>query len=236
MPAGTRGLYAELPFNDPERTREMIRRAGDTLAAVVFEPVILATRSRWLAVLREETERTGAVLIADEIKTVGRLALGGACERFAVRPDLVVMGKAIANGFPLAAVGGRARSHGRGRAHLDLVDARHRVRLARGGPGYAGRVGARGCPSSSVASGAWLMDGLRGWPRRHPRRVARSRRAARNVLSLVADEAVGATVAVEGARRGVLFKRSAYNFVSMAHDADRAAWACWTGAGADGCS
>ena len=109
VPVGTRALYAELPFNDAERTRERIRRAGDTLAAVVFEPVVLAPPDlEWLAVLREETTRAGALLIADEIKTVGRLAPGGGCERFGIRPDLVVMAKAIANGFPLAAVGGRA--------------------------------------------------------------------------------------------------------------------------------
>ena len=76
----------------------------------------------------------GAVLIADEIKTIGRLALGGACERFGVRPDLVVMGKAIANGFPLAAVGGRADLMAGVRSYLDLLHARHRVRLARRGP------------------------------------------------------------------------------------------------------
>src|SRR6185312_3137192 len=109
VPAGTRALYAELPFNDAEGARERIRRAGDTLAAVVFEPVVLAPPDpQWLGVLREETARVGAVLIADEIKTIGRLAVGGGCERFGLEPDLVVMGKAIANGFPLAAVGGRA--------------------------------------------------------------------------------------------------------------------------------
>ena len=63
----------------------------------------------------------GAVLIADEIKTIGRLAVGGGCERFGVRPDLVVMGKAIANGFPLAAVGGRADVMADGEPHLDLA-------------------------------------------------------------------------------------------------------------------
>jgi acetylornithine/succinyldiaminopimelate/putrescine aminotransferase len=102
-------LYGEIPFNDSEATRERIRAAGDALAAVVFEPVILAPPdAEWLAVLREETARVGAVLVVDEIKTVCRLALGGGSERYGIRPDLVVMGKAMANGYPLAAVGGRA--------------------------------------------------------------------------------------------------------------------------------
>jgi len=60
--------------------------------------------------LRAETERVGAVLIFDEIKTAFRLAIGGAVARYEIRPapDLVVLGKALANGFPLAVVGGRA--------------------------------------------------------------------------------------------------------------------------------
>jgi glutamate-1-semialdehyde 2,1-aminomutase len=109
VPLATRALYGELPFNDADATRRLIRAAGDGLAAVVFEPVILeAPDPQWLAVLREETLRAGALLVADEIKTVCRLAVGGACERYGIRPDLVVIGKAIANGLPLAAVGGRS--------------------------------------------------------------------------------------------------------------------------------
>ena len=78
--------------------------------------------------LREETRRVGALLIADEIKTVCRLAIGGGCERFGIRPDLVVIGKAIANGFPLAAVGGRADVMEARVPDLDLLHPRHRDR------------------------------------------------------------------------------------------------------------
>src|SRR5213594_2157689 len=109
VPAATRTLYAELPFNDPERTRRLIRDAGDRLAVVVVEPVVVTEPTReWLEVVQAETRRVGAVLVFDEIKTAFRLAVGGAAERYGVRPDLVVLGKALANGFPLAAVGGRA--------------------------------------------------------------------------------------------------------------------------------
>ncbi len=41
VPTATRALYAELPFNEPEAARRLIRAAGDRLAAVAFEPVIL---------------------------------------------------------------------------------------------------------------------------------------------------------------------------------------------------
>jgi glutamate-1-semialdehyde aminotransferase len=56
--------------------------------------------------VREETRRVGAVLVFDEIKTGFRVALGGAAARWGGEPDLIVLGKALANGYPLAAVGG----------------------------------------------------------------------------------------------------------------------------------
>ncbi|HXF96021.1 MAG TPA: aminotransferase class III-fold pyridoxal phosphate-dependent enzyme, partial [Gemmatimonadales bacterium] len=109
VPRATRELFAELPFNDPARARELIRERGDRLAAVVIEPLVVVEPSReWLEVVRAETARAGAVLVFDEIKTAFRLALGGAAERYGVVPDLVALGKAMANGFPLAAVGGRS--------------------------------------------------------------------------------------------------------------------------------
>jgi glutamate-1-semialdehyde 2,1-aminomutase len=218
VPAGTRALYAELPFNDAGRTREMVRRAGDTLAAVVFEPVILAPPDpAWLAVLREETERTGAVLIADEIKTIGRLAMGGGCERFGVRPDLVVMGKAIANGFPLAAVGGRADvMAGVARTWISSTLATELVSLAAARATLA-VLQARRVPEQLGRIGSWLLDGFHGLAERHPRHVRGVGGLPEMCCLLFHDEAVGARLATETARRGILFKRNAYNFVSMAH-------------------
>jgi glutamate-1-semialdehyde aminotransferase len=218
VPAGTRALYAELPFNDAERTRELISRAGDTLAAVVFEPVILEPPApEWLAVLREATTRAGAILIADEIKTIGRLAIGGGCERFAVRPDLVVMGKAIANGFPLAAVGGRADlMAGVNRTWISSTLATEYVSLAAARATLA-VLQARRVPEQLGRIGAWLMDGFRGLVQRYPRHLRGVGGVPEMCCLLFHDEATGARVAAEAARRGVLFKRTPYNFVSMAH-------------------
>jgi glutamate-1-semialdehyde 2,1-aminomutase len=58
--------------------------------------------------LREITARHGALLIFDEVMTGFRLALGGAQQRFGIKPDLTTMGKIIGGGLPLAAYGGRA--------------------------------------------------------------------------------------------------------------------------------
>src|SRR5256886_4449602 len=109
VPAATRALYAEIPFNDVDGTRRLIREAGDRLAVVVIEPVVVLEPTReWLEAVRAETTRVGAVLVFDEIKTAFRVAIGGAAERYGVRPDPPGLGKAIANGLPLAVLGGRA--------------------------------------------------------------------------------------------------------------------------------
>ena len=219
VPAGTRALYAELPFNDVERTRELIRRAGDSLAAVVFEPVILAAPDpAWLAMLQEETARVGAVLIADEIKTIGRLAVGGGCERWGVRPDLVVMGKAIANGFPLAAVGGRADVMAAvDRTWISSTLATEWVSFA-AARATLGEIVARRVPEHLGRVGARLMEGLRRLAERHARIVRGVAGLPEMCCLTYHDDADGAALAVEAARRGLLFKRGAYNFVSLAHD------------------
>jgi glutamate-1-semialdehyde 2,1-aminomutase len=219
VPGSTRDLYSKLPFNDAAASRKVIRAAGDRLAAVAFEPVIhRQPEAEWLAVLREETERVGALLIVDEIKTVCRLAVGGACERYGIRPDLVVMGKALANGFPLAAVGGRAEvmaattrtwiSSTLATEFVSLAAARATldVMVARQVPQHLGRVGAR------------LLDGLVQLQEAHPELVTGVGGVPEMCFLQYADETASRAVTAACARAGLLFKRSAYNFVSLAHD------------------
>lgn len=219
VPASTQALYGVIPFNDPERTRELIRRAGDRLAAVVFEPVILEPpTAEWIAVLREETLRAGAVLIADEIKTVCRLAVGGGCERFGIRPDLVVMGKAIANGFPLAAVGGRADvMDAVARTWISSTLATEMVSLAASRATLAVMTEAR-VPAHITRIGTRLLGGLHTLAARHERLVARAAGLPEMCFLEFREEPLSGRAAVACAERGLLFKRSAYNFVSLAHD------------------
>jgi len=219
VPAATRALYAELPYNDAERSRELIRSRGDRLAAVVFEPFILeAPHPAWLGVLREETARAGALLVADEIKTVCRLAIGGGCERFGIRPDLVVTGKAIANGFPLAAVGGRAEvMEGVARTWISSTLATELVSLAAARATLA-VVLEQDLPAHLFRVGARLLAGLRALAARHERVVSAVRGAEQMCFLECRDEALSSGLAAACARRGLLFKRSAYNFVSLAHD------------------
>ena len=220
VPASVRSLHAVLPFNDAERTRAMIRAERDRLAVVVVEPVIHAEPTReWLEVLRSETARAGAVLVFDEIKTAFRLAIGGAGERYGVTPDLVVLGKALANGYPLAAVGGRADVMRRvTETWISSTLATEAVSLAaaRATLGFMQR---ERVPARLQATGINLLAGFRRLAEAHPALVTAVRGIPEMCFLEFASEDVSAELARGAAERGVLFKRTAYNFVSLAHEA-----------------
>jgi glutamate-1-semialdehyde 2,1-aminomutase len=218
VPHSTRGLYDELPFNDANAARELIRSLDDRLAAVVFEPLVVTEPDpEWLRTLREETAHAGALLIVDEIKTVGRLAVGGACERYGVRPDLVVIGKAIANGFPLAAVGGRAEvMAGVSRTWISSTLATEFVSLAAARATLAVMTSHQ-VPEHLHRIGGRLLNGLSTLRRQHPDMIAGVGGVAEMCFLQYADEAASRAVTAACAQMGLLFKRSAYNFVSLAH-------------------
>ena len=110
VPAGAHADYRHLPFNDRGRWHAELHAAGDRLAAVVVEPLVeVLADVEWLRELRAHCDQVGAVLIFDEVKTGFRLHRGGAQALLGVTPDLTTLGKAIANGFPLAAVVGNMR-------------------------------------------------------------------------------------------------------------------------------
>jgi glutamate-1-semialdehyde 2,1-aminomutase len=219
VPAAIRALYGEIPFNDVDATRRLIREGGDRLAVVVIEPVVVVEPTReWLEAVRTETERVGAVLVFDEIKTGFRVALGGAAERYGVRPDLAVLGKAMANGFPLAVVGGRADlMAGVARTWISSTLATESVALAAARAtldvfahedvcGHLHRMGTR------------FLHGLHRLHRKHADLVTGVGGIAEMCFLHFASENISQAVARGCAARGLLFKRTAYNFVSMAHD------------------
>ena len=83
---------------------------GDT-AAVIVEPMRdeVGDHGEYLRQVQDLCREVGALFIMDEIVTGFRWALGGACEYFGLVPDLACYGKALANGFPLAAIVGHRR-------------------------------------------------------------------------------------------------------------------------------
>lgn len=99
-----------LPWNDLGRVEERLR-AGD-VAAVIMEPAMCNTSAvppapGFLEGVRAACDDTGTVLVFDEVITGFRLAPGGAQHLFGVTPDLATFGKALASGFPVAALAGR---------------------------------------------------------------------------------------------------------------------------------
>jgi glutamate-1-semialdehyde 2,1-aminomutase len=101
-----------LPYNSIAAVEKAFDEHGGRIAAVIVEPVVgnmgcVPPVPGFLEGLRALTEKHGALLIFDEVMTGFRLALGGAQERFGIRPDLSTFGKIIGGGLPLAAYGGR---------------------------------------------------------------------------------------------------------------------------------
>jgi glutamate-1-semialdehyde 2,1-aminomutase len=101
-----------LPWNDLATVEAHLRARGADTAALICEPFLangggIEAEPGLLAGLRRLCDAHGVVLIFDEVITGFRVALGGAAERFGVAPDLATYGKAVAGGFPLAAVAGR---------------------------------------------------------------------------------------------------------------------------------
>jgi len=63
----------------------------------------------YLAGLRALTQSEGALLIADEVMTGFRVALGGALELYGIDADLVTLGKIVGGGLPVGVFGGKLR-------------------------------------------------------------------------------------------------------------------------------
>ena len=102
---------AVVAYNDPAALEQAIEKNRDT-ACVIMEPVLaniglVPPEKRYLNEVRKITEQNDVVLIFDEVVTGFRLELGGAGEFFGIKPDLATFAKALGNGLPIAAIGGR---------------------------------------------------------------------------------------------------------------------------------
>ncbi|MEE8348730.1 MAG: glutamate-1-semialdehyde 2,1-aminomutase [Acidobacteriota bacterium] len=100
------------PFNHLDAVEKIFRQHGESIAAVIVEPVagnmgVVPPRDGFLNGLREITERHGALLIFDEVITGFRVSPSGAAGLYGITPDLVCLGKTIGGGLPVGAYGGR---------------------------------------------------------------------------------------------------------------------------------
>lgn len=112
IPQALSQLIYSIPFNDFELLEKKIRESWHELACIILEPIMgnspgIMPKPGYLELIRKLCDEYGIVLIFDEVKTGFRVAKGGAQELFNVRSDLVAYAKAMGNGFPIAAIGGR---------------------------------------------------------------------------------------------------------------------------------
>ncbi|HEX7163133.1 MAG TPA: aspartate aminotransferase family protein [Trebonia sp.] len=102
-----------LPWNDHDAVTDVLAHDDSGIAAVIMEPVminsgVIEPRPGYLEHVRELCTKHGVVLIFDEVISGFRLALGGAAPYYGVTPDLATYGKAMAGGWPVSALAGRA--------------------------------------------------------------------------------------------------------------------------------
>jgi glutamate-1-semialdehyde 2,1-aminomutase len=112
VPAALANHTVTLNFNDADQVQEVFRQIGGQIACVIVEPVAgnmncVPPTPGFLDTLRRECDRSGTLLIFDEVMTGFRVALGGAQALYGVRPDLTTLGKIIGGGMPVGAFGGR---------------------------------------------------------------------------------------------------------------------------------
>ncbi len=112
VPKAMTALTVQAPYNDLDAVETAVARWGKDLAAILVEPVAgnmgcIPPEPGFLEGLRALCDRSGALLIFDEVMTGFRVAHGGAQALYGVTPDLTCLGKVVGGGFPAAAYGGR---------------------------------------------------------------------------------------------------------------------------------
>ena len=113
IPAKTRELVDIIGLNDFEALENLFIQRSDQLACVLLEPIIgnagsISASPAWLQRLRELCDQNGTLLLIDEVKSGFRVAKGGAQSLYGIYADLTTYAKAMGNGYPVAAFGGRA--------------------------------------------------------------------------------------------------------------------------------
>jgi glutamate-1-semialdehyde aminotransferase len=104
----------EFEYNNLEQLEALLAVHGDETAAIIMTPFghpnhkkMQIPKPGFLEGVRNLSDKYGAVLVYDEIRTGFRLSLGGAQALYGVYPDISVLGKAIANGYPISVVTGK---------------------------------------------------------------------------------------------------------------------------------
>jgi glutamate-1-semialdehyde 2,1-aminomutase len=108
VPKGLRGTVFPFAYNRPDELEAIVVEHGSELAAIIMEPARnLGPQDGFLANVRELANKSGAVLVFDEVTSGWRLNTGGVHLVYGVMPDLAAFAKGMGNGYPMAALIGR---------------------------------------------------------------------------------------------------------------------------------
>jgi glutamate-1-semialdehyde 2,1-aminomutase len=203
-----------LPWDDADALRDAIAREGDSIAAILTEPVMCNTgcilpEPGYLEAMRELAAARGIVLIYDEVITGFRLGFGGAQSLYGIRPDLSVFAKGLGGGFPVAALGGK-------REIMSLV--------ANGTVSMAGTYSANGI---AVAAANAALDEL-GTPGKYEELFVRCEKLYQGLRKLLDKHRLPAYVVGVGPVSQVWFaKRPIRNYRDAARYADHDLFRRW---------
>jgi len=217
--AGAHQDFTAVPFDDITALEGAAAEAGDELAAIVLEPVIERLPSNaWIEAARAICDERGAVLVFDEMKTGFRLRTGGFQEYSGVTPDIAVFGKALANGYPLSAIVGReAVMRAASECWISSTLAGEATALAAASAVLDWHEKAEVC-EGLWAAGEEMMQGVQ-------RAITASGVSGVTVRGIppmwlldFEDEDQRTRFGELAVEAGVLFKRGAYNYASLAHE------------------
>ncbi len=112
------------PFNDIERTLNILDQHADEIACVLIDPVphrvgLFPATNEFIEAVYHWTRKNNALMVFDEVVTY-RVNYGGKQDSFSVRPDLTAMGKMIGGGFPIGALAGRSEI-------MEVLDPRGKI-------------------------------------------------------------------------------------------------------------
>lgn len=195
MPNAARELVYILRFNDFEMAERLFRDKGHEVAAIIIEPLLgnascLMPQPGYLQHLRDLCTRYGVVLIFDEVKTGFRIAPGGAAEYFGVTADLYTFAKALGNGFPIAAIGGKA----------EIMDIIAMAQVTQGGTFCGSAVGTA---AALAVTDAILHDNALGIVR------ARGERLMAGLGEILTEQGIRHVISGTPAVFGVMFEPKA---------------------------
>ena len=111
-PQGVMDDVVIFPFNDVERTLNILDQNADEIACVLIDPVphrvgLFPASKEFVEAIYNWTRKNNAILAFDEVVTF-RINYGGAQDNYSIVPDLTAMGKIIGGGFPIGALAGKS--------------------------------------------------------------------------------------------------------------------------------